>query len=415
MVKVDSAAAPRIAIFTHDTFGLGHVRRCLNIAWALADRTPRAALLLVTGSPALQALGRLPPNADYVKIPTIARTGDRELRPPHLPLPLDGVSGLRASLIREAVVGFAPDVFLVDNFPLGSRGELRPTLEALVQTRTHTVLGLRDILDAAEVVRADWTRQGTYEVLRRLYDRILVYGVREVLDVVDAYALPSDIAVKLRYCGYVTANGRAPSDAAAVQRDLGFDRPFLLATGGGGGDGYPLLSAVLAALPLIPEMPALVLTGPLMSPAQRAELMARRKGRSQLVIREYVADLRSYMSAAAVVVSMCGYNTAAEIMDVRPRAVVVPRTWRYGEHLRRNAAVSEQEQLMRAQALAKLGLAELLDPSDLTPERLAERIGLALDGARRREDSPDLGGVNAVADHLLAMAEQAREGGDVEG
>jgi predicted glycosyltransferase len=400
------SGGPRVAIFTHDTFGLGHVRRCLHVVHALAERAPDAAILFVTGSPALHALGSLPPNADFVKIPTIAKTGEKRLRPPHLPLPLDDVSSLRAALIREAVLSFAPDVLLVDNFPLGSRGELLPTLESLDRRRTRTVLGLRDILDAPETVRADWTRQGIYEVLRCHYDRILIYGVRDVLDVEQAYALPADVALKVHYCGYVTGNGGGNAPAEEVRRELGFDAPFLLATGGGGGDGFPLLSTVLDALPLIPRMPAMVLTGPLMSEAQRAQLRKKLNGHPQVQVREFVPDLRRYMGAAGVVVAMCGYNTAAEIMALRPRAVVVPRTWRYGEHLSRETAGAEWEQMMRARSLAELGLAQVLDPRSLTPGALAERIRAALDGRGepRRRPEVDLMGLDRVTGHILALA-----------
>src|SRR6185369_10418676 len=113
---------PRIAIFTHDTFGLGHVRRCLHILRALARRSPDAAILLITGSPAVQLLEGLPGNADWVKIPTIVKTGSRGQGPPHLPVAKAEVAHLRERLIREAVAGFSPDVLLVDNFPLGSQG-----------------------------------------------------------------------------------------------------------------------------------------------------------------------------------------------------------------------------------------------------------------------------------------------------
>jgi len=38
----------RIALFTHDTFGLGHVKRCLHITRALAKRLPNSSILLIS-------------------------------------------------------------------------------------------------------------------------------------------------------------------------------------------------------------------------------------------------------------------------------------------------------------------------------------------------------------------------------
>lgn len=402
---------PRIAIFTHDTFGLGHVRRCLHILRALSRRSPDAALLLITGSPAVQLFDALPGNADWVKIPTVVKTGSRGHGPPHLPLPRAEVALLRERLIREAVAGFSPDVLLVDNFPLGSQGELLATLKEARRSSVRTVLGLRDILDAPEVVCKEWTRQGIYDVLDRYYDRILVYGMKEVLDAETAYCLPSRIASRVSYCGYVTETAPPPRPAAEVRAGLGFEGPFLLATGGGGGDGYPLLKVLLQALPLVPEVSALIVTGPLMSPSHQSRLRERANGRRGVVIRDYEPELRSVLAAADLVVSMCGYNIAAEIAALRLRAVVVPRTWRYGEHQRRSEADVEWEQMLRAQALARLGMVDLLDPEALAPERLAERIRAALARpAVEARGGMDLGGIESAAGGILALANGERGG-----
>lgn len=401
--------AARIAIFTHDTFGLGHVRRCLHVTRALAARAPDASVLLVTGSPALAMFGDLPPNADVVKIPTIARTGAKRLRPPHVKIPVPELAALRQRLIREALLGFAPDVFLVDNFPLGSQGELAPILQELRRLPTRTVLGLRDILDAPEAVRADWERQGVHDVLERYYDRILVYGMRDVLDAAEAYGLSEAAAAKVRYCGYVTDDYSPAPDREAIRTELGLTEPFLLATGGGGGDAFPLLQVFLEALPLLPDLPAIVVTGPLMNASQRAALAA--KGNGRVTMLASVPTLRPYLATAAAVVSMCGYNTAAEIVALGARAVVVPRTWKYGEHLKGQAAGEEAEQRLRGEALAGLGLVDLVPPDQLSPIRLAEAIRSQL----AREDRPPgagvaLGGLAEVAGHLLAMVPSSGSG-----
>ena len=402
---------PRIAIFTHDTFGLGHVRRCSHIIRSVAAQAPHAAILLITGSPALHSLETLPPNADYIKIPTIAKTGSKGHQPPHLPLPVQEITLLRREMIREAVIAFAPDVLLVDNFPLGSQSELLPTLKELRRLPCRAILGLRDILDDPQKVQKEWTRQGMYEVLDRYYDRILVYGARDVFPVEEAYALPPRIAAKLHYCGYITAATTPARSVEEVRKDLGGLGPFLLATGGGGGDAYPLLKTFLEALPLVPSMPALVVTGPLMSPSHHARLQALADRRPHVVVRELEQDLPSCLAAAEVVVSMCGYNIAAEITALRARAIVVPRTWRYGEHQSRSHApqeTEEWEQLLRARALSKRGYLEHIEPEALTPAHLAERIAGVLARPRTEpRDSVDLRGLEHVTQHILGLASPA--------
>jgi predicted glycosyltransferase len=400
-----SLASPRIALFTHDTLGLGHLRRCRHIVRALAEHAPQAALLLLSGSPALHVFEDLPPNADYVKIPTIVKTGTPGAQLSHLPVGVAEVSLLRARLVQQTLRGFTPDVFLVDNFPLGTLRELLPSLQEARRLSTRLVLGLRDIVDSPEKVRTDWARQGMYEILDRYYDRILVYGVQEVFDVVDAYALPPAIAAKVHYCGYVTAPAAPPRSPAEVRAKLGIPGPFILVSGGGGGDGFPLLQAFLHALPLLPSIAAVVVTGPLMSAADHAELAAQATGQPGVILLKSVRNLPSYMAAADLVVTMCGYNTAAEILALRPRAVVVPRTWQYGEHRARARASEEGEQNLRAQALARCGLVELLDPQELTSQRLAERIATVLARPRTESQVPfQMQGLANVTHHLLTLA-----------
>lgn len=394
----------RIALFTHDTFGLGHVRRSLHILRALALAEPEAALLLMTGSPALHALGDLPRQADVVKVPTLARTGPPDARPPHLPLPVPEVTALRQALVREALRGFRPHVFLVDNFPLGARRELRPLLEELRDTPTRTVLGLRDVLDLPETVRAQWTRDEVYRVLEDCYDRILVYGSREILDASEAYALPAAVRARLRHCGYVTAGIPDPAPRP-TRRDRA---PRVLATVGGGGDGLPLLRAFLRALPALPEVTARVVTGPLMAPAERAELRRLATASARVEIVDATPDLPREMAASDLVVAMAGYNTVAEILALRRRAVLVPRTWRYGEHARGTRAGEEGEQLLRARALERAGVARVVPPERLGPESLAAAIRTTLASPPPPLGTFDLGGLDRVTRELLDVAGRSR-------
>ena len=145
----------------------------------------------------------------------------------------------------------------------------------------------------------------------------------------------------------------------------------------------------------------------MMGPADRAAL--RSQAAPGVVILDSVPELPSYLAAADVVVSMFGYNIAVEILSSRSRAVVVPRTWRHGEHARPDRGFRKGEQLLRAEALAGRGLVDLLDPAEMTPESLAGRIREALERPRPDGKAPvDLGGVEAATCHLLALTEERR-------
>jgi len=369
---------PRVALFTHDAHGLGHLSRCRHLVRALAERRPEAAVFFITGSPAMHLFGELPPHADLLKVPTVG-TGSTRHQPPHLPIATAGLQHLRQRLIQEAVVEFGPDVFLVDDVPLGSQGELLPTLLDLRRTRTRLVLGLRDILDWPDVVRRDWRRQGIYDVLDRYYDRILVYGMREVFDVARVYQLPLSVAEKITYCGYLTGQTRpAPPDETA--RVLGVSGPFILATCGGGSDGYPLLRAFVDAMTRFPDRQAVAVTGPQMSPADRARL--REAAGGHVVVHDYVPDLARHLGGADLVIAMAGYGNATEIVASGARALLVPRHQDDSGHALGATPGEAGEQLIRAQALARLGAVDTVDPSGLTPDRLAGRMAELLEDDR---------------------------------
>jgi predicted glycosyltransferase len=399
-------AERRYAVFTHDAYGLGHVRRSSRILRALAERDPDAALLLITGSPATNILRELPPNADTLKIPTIITSGTEGTRPPVLNLGVAELASLRGELTRRALELFEPDVLLVDNFPLGTRHELLPALREMRHRRTRTVLGLRDVVDPPEKVRRDWGRDGIAAAIERYYDRIIVYGMREVLDARIEYGLSDGVAERLSYSGYVTEATPGRMSAAEVEREYGLGANFFLATVGGGGDGRPVLETFLGALREFGGRPALVITGEFMSPEDRAALAGAAAGLDNVVLRTHVTQVPALMAAADLVVCMGGYNTSAEILAVGARCVVVPRSWRSGEHGSKGRTGVDAEQLVRAEGLARAGAITMLDPRDLAPAALAGAMRMAL--ARPRPGTAhglELDGAARVAEQLVSLAQ----------
>jgi len=145
--------APRILLYSHDTFGLGHLRRNLAIAGRLSHALPGVSLLLLSGSQAVQQF-ILPLGADTVKLPTVTKLGPEHYVAQGLTITPSEVLALRRGLILETVMSFKPDLLLVDHAPLGMRGELRPALEYVRANlpQSRVVLGLRDILDEPAVV-----------------------------------------------------------------------------------------------------------------------------------------------------------------------------------------------------------------------------------------------------------------------
>ncbi|MCA9323223.1 MAG: hypothetical protein KDB53_20975, partial [Planctomycetes bacterium] len=168
-------------IYSHDTYGLGHLRRSLLVAGAITREAPGAGVLIATGSPRAQAFTP-PKGVGILSLPAVLKRADGSYRSRDLDLPLPRLLDMRARLILSAWRDLKPDLVFVDHSPLGVEGELIPLLDAIraSENRPQLVLGLRDIIDDAEVVHRSWQASGVYERLERDYDRVLVYGCERV-------------------------------------------------------------------------------------------------------------------------------------------------------------------------------------------------------------------------------------------
>lgn len=385
---------PRLLVYSQDGLGLGHLRRTNTLARRFLAACPDACALLVSDSPLGTFFG-VAPNQDYLKLPSIVKSQPGVWRGASLPISGDDLLSLRQDLLTSAALSFKPDLFVVDHMPHGALGELLPTLEALRDTPTRVILGLRDIVDAPEIVRRRWRVEGAYEALDRHYDLILVYGNQDVYDVAANYGMAPGVAERLHYCGYVCAPDQAHQTRRVRSRCLNGSEQdrLIVATAGGGADAYPLMETLLQAMPAITaEVSAAltIITGPFMPAPLRRALQEQANG-SGVKIRTSVQDVLSYIAAADVVVGMAGYNTTVEVLRMATPAVLVPR------------AGPSAEQRTRARLFGERGWVEVVEPEALSPVTLAERVLAALDHQRPvAEQPPDLRGLDVAVNRLVA-------------
>ena len=383
----------RVLLYAHDTYGLGHLRRNLAIAGRLLEHRRGLQVVLMTGSPVAERFP-MPRGLALVRLPPVVKVGPEDYRPRDKRWDIDLIRRARSAIMADAARRFRPDVFLVDHAPQGMKGELLPVYAALrsASPATRIVLGLRDVLDDPASVQRTWSAQGAYETLESVFDRILVYGSADLLDVVPAYGLSPAVAAKLTYCGYICR----PTEmrAEGQKRDEG----FVLGTAGGGGDGTEALSATLTASALL-GVTSLIVTGPLMSEADRLALahQASRDGGAKVV--EFIPDLSDAMSRASAVVTMGGYNSLCELVASGTPTVVVPRI-----HPRR-------EQAIRAELFARRGAVSVVVPGEDLSTRLCDALSAALAVGRRRGPSGlEFNGLDSVDEAVEAEAFLSRGG-----
>lgn len=390
---------PRILLYSHDTFGLGHLRRSLSIAWQISRDIPNAHQLLITGSMVAGAFD-LPPKLDLIKLPALSKRSSGKYKARVLPLSLKQTLSWREQMILQAVMNFNPDLVLVDKVAAGVQGELLPALRYLKACcpETKIVLGMRDIEDSPDKTRAEWQQNNTTHLQEHMYDALFLYGERAVFDPVTAYGMSGLAAQKLVPCGYLR-RAEAARSVEAVRRELNIgDQPLVLVTVGGGGDGYAIQKTYLDMLTAVSQPPTfhtLMVTGPLMAAGKRNAL---RKAAAKLPVTfmEFTADLGSYLSAADLIISMAGYNTVCEILSLGKRALLIPRV-----HTR-------AEQRIRAMMLAERGLAHLLLPGELSPERLERAMQAALRGSEPAV-TLNMNGLAAISQavHTLLQSEKS--------
>ena len=380
-------STPGVMFYSHDSYGLGHLRRTLALVRFLRSRRDFSQLI-VTGSPLAHGF-QLPGHTDYVKLPSVRKTGRGEYEPRELAMSFNAVSDLRRDLLLSVARNFRPRLLVVDHVPGGLKGELVPTLRYLKASSCRLVLGLRDVIDEPEVVRRDWARDGSYELLERLYDQILVYGDRDVYDPVAQYGFSPDMARKTRFVGYLgRERGTGRRDQVRSSLDVG-GRRLALTMVGGGEDGLELLETTLNAIQLGHDGPALewmLLGGPLL-PAQHRRRLRERARECGVFYADFVDDVAAYLDAADVVVSMGGYNSVCELLSLGKHALIVPRVW------------PRQEQLIRAQALSERGLVRMLEPAELEPQRLLHELSALIDNPPQPERLP-LNGLDVAADSV---------------
>jgi predicted glycosyltransferase len=341
----------RILIYSHDSFGLGHLRRCRAIAHSLVEADPAISVLILSGSPIIGSFD-FGPRVDFVRVPGIIKLRNGEYVSLSLPIDIEEAVAMRASLIRHTADIFDPDLFIVDKEPLGLRGEVRDTLELMRRRGAAVILGLRDVMDEPEALKSEWQRKQAVPALAEYYDEIWVYGLPQICDPLAGIALPESVRRRITYTGYLRRRADPPGEGS---QGLAFrDDAFLLVTPGGGGDGDGLIDLVLRAYehdPGIP-LPALLVFGPFMLPEQQAAFAARAARLGRLRAITFDTRLETLMARAAGVVAMGGYNTFCEILSFDKRALIVPRT------------APRLEQWIRAERAAELGLVALLSEQD---------------------------------------------------
>ncbi|MEN9518281.1 MAG: hypothetical protein RLZZ381_869 [Cyanobacteriota bacterium] len=391
----------RIMVYSHDAYGLGNLSRMLAICKYLLKSIPNLSILLISGSPMLQSF-RLPQGLDYIKLPCLNRGQSGEMAVKYLNADVESTLKLRSELILAAAKNYQPDLVLVDKKPSGIQGELKATIKYLKRNllKTKFVLLLRDILDTPEKTTQEWHKEGYYQIVESIYDRLLVVGMPEIFDLVREYQFNQAIASKVRFCGYIRKDSGL-KNRRIIRQELGINNneKLVLVTPGGGEDGYFLIKNYLTGLKQQQDsfsqqkIRSLIFCGAEMPQQQQQQIYQQAQKLPGVTVLEFTNDLMSYVNTTDAVICMCGYNTITEVLQKGKKAIVIPRI------------KPGQEQLMRAQAMANVGLIKMIHPDLLNPNLLIDTLFSSLDKVDKFNsiNNLDFAGLPRVADYIAML------------
>lgn len=379
---------PKILLYSHDTFGLGNIRRTLLLAENFKKHYPKSSVLIITGSPVIHAF-RLPEGIDYIKLPSLDRVDAEKYQPMYLADCAEEIRQTRAAIIEKIALGFNPDIFIVDKRAAGINGELLTALRKIRRKNSDVkiILGLRDILDAPERTSKVLRENGSFGVIEKFYDEVWIYGLREIFDTAEEYEFPENIKEKTFYCGYLKR--------AVAERKTANDKFQILVTTGGGGDGSRMIETYLEGLSKNkPDFPffSKIIFGPQMPEMMRKNLLNRFGNLPNTNFSDFEADLTNAYAESDLVISMAGYNTVCELLSFGKKAILIPRS----EPVR--------EQLIRARLLENLGIFEMVEPQNLSAESLMQKISEAFYKTRDAQNFPKMDGlprINRRVENLL--------------
>jgi predicted glycosyltransferase len=342
----ESRKGKRVLIYSHDSFGLGHLRRCREIAHTLAEAHSSLSVLILSGSPIIGSFD-FRSRVDFVRVPGVIKLRNGEYTSLALHIDVEQTMAMRASIIEHTADVFDPDLFIVDKEPLGLRGEVENTLAMLRERGTPCVLGLRDVMDEPALLAPEWERKQVAPALQAYFDDIWVYGLPQICDPLEGIELPDSVHKKMTYTGYLRRQLPKVKPHLALEK---IADPFVLVTVGGGGDGEAIIDWVLRAYESDSKLPhpALLVLGPFMNGENQNDFQTRAARLPNVETVTFDAHLENLMDRAVGVVCMGGYNTFCEVLSFDKRALVIPRT------------VPRMEQHIRASRAQELGLVRML-------------------------------------------------------
>ncbi len=356
-----------LIIVTH-LLGTGHLSRALTLAQAFLT-AGHGVTVLSGGMPAPHlktggvTLRQLPPlRSDSTNFTTLLTKDNTPVDAAYLTH--------RQQIILDVFHAMKPDAVITELFPFGRR-ILRAEFLALLsaaKNRKQPCLVLSSIRDILAPPSKPAKAEKTDQIIAQFYDGVLVHSDQNTTPLAQSWPVSDMLAEKLHYTGYV-----APTPAGPHPEHTGKDE--IIISAGGGSVGTALFECAVQAALLKPALKWRMLIGGTNPEAEITRLQNMAKG-SGLHVERARPDFRQLLHHAACSVSMCGYNTALDLLQAGTPSVFIP----FDDG-------GEVEQTLRAKSMAEQPSFAVVSNSDLTPQTLLDAVQTVQHAGRFQSDA----------------------------
>ncbi|MCB0265534.1 MAG: DUF2334 domain-containing protein [Calditrichaeota bacterium] len=345
------------------SMGMGHLVRSLTLAKTLAKRF---RVVLLNGGELPEGM-TFPSELDVIHLPPIGQLIDHSLYSIDTEITLEQAQEIRLHQIMKIFNEIHPDVLFIELFPFGRKkfvNELLPLLEAanaLGKNAPITACSLRDILVGN---RKDQEQHENRAALlaNRYFDAVLSHADPDFAQLEETFQPQIPLKTPVFYTGFVLPKQEIqPVDFSEIKISK-----TLVVSAGGGRFGYDIFRNAATIAPALGEhfgLKVKIITGPFLPDDEFVALKKQSAEIANLEVIKFVPNLHKELCAARASISQCGYNTTMDLLQSKVPSLVIP--FSEGE---------EDEQLIRAQRLAKLGQLQYLIPQNLTPESLFDAV-----------------------------------------
>ncbi|MEA3514940.1 MAG: glycosyltransferase, partial [Nanoarchaeota archaeon] len=410
----------RIMFYCHYSVGLGHFVRTFALAKGIKRVNPNSEILIVSGGAPVPI--KLPDGIQGIKIlnlpPLRESQNNRELEPLS-DESADEVKKSRIIQIIKAYRLFKPDFLFVDHFPFG-RIELKYEITALLDIAMNSnkkpkiISSIRDMA-FVEKDHEEETGQMIEYFLNKYFDYLLVHSDYRVTCIEDEFEILKQVKIPIIYTGYVCSmseeeikeNVKEKVNYTDADYPYAKNEKLILVSAGGGRSCFELIKKTIEAKEKLDKNKVksrfLILAGPFLSEEEFLSLKELAKKHRGISLKRFIPDFIDVLKQADVSISNVGYNTTVELLLTKTKSLLIP-------HIKNS--VINKEQLERAKKIKNIISAEILDPRELNPMKIADCLNKLMSSKQNQGDSKqfevDLNGAEFAGEFISNLNKPCR-------